>query len=130
MSIKELAEKYIKAEAEAWETGNCDNLQKLEDPDVIWHLMARNQEVVGWEAHKQFILGAWQMVLKIKDEWEFLTGDDNMFALHHKSISKFRGGTPGSASGDKETTSDTLMVMRLKNGRVAEVWTNGSSTIK
>ena len=57
MGIKDFAEKWIEAYVEAFRTGNCDALEKLEDVNMVHHSVARGQEgVVGWLAHKQAIL--------------------------------------------------------------------------
>jgi len=45
MSIKDFAEKFIKAEEEAFHEGNFDALKKLEDPNVIYHELGLGQEV-------------------------------------------------------------------------------------
>jgi hypothetical protein len=39
MSIKDFAEKFIKAENEAWLKGNVDALNAVDAPDVVYHLM-------------------------------------------------------------------------------------------
>ena len=50
MDIKEFAQKFIEAESDAWLIGNFDALEKLEDPNVIYHM--GTGEIVGHEAHK------------------------------------------------------------------------------
>ena len=71
MSIKEFAKKFIKAEDEAWQNGNFDPLEALENPNVIYHILALNQETSGWEAHKQYILTARQGFSNLEQEERF-----------------------------------------------------------
>ena len=55
MSVKEFAEKFIKAQDEAFFNDNISALLDLEDPDVVFHLQ-QGVELIGWEGHKQLIL--------------------------------------------------------------------------
>ena len=130
MSVKEFAEEYIKAEYEAWHEGAFDSLQRLEQPDVAYRLIAIGQETVGWEAHKQYIQGVRQLAPGIRIQWEYLTGDGNIFAMLFKtSGARFTGQMPGwPPPTGKEITVNSLFVFRLKDGKIAEVWSNGTIT--
>lgn len=128
MDIKEFAEKFIEAENEAWQKGNFDPLESLEDPDVVYH-MAPDTDMVGWEAHKQYILGARQAFSDYRQEWKYLAGEGNLFALSYKSRGKFTGEIPGfPPPTGKEITTDYLFLLRLENGKIVEAWANGSMT--
>ncbi len=127
MSIKEFAEKLIKAEDEAWK-GNCDALEKLEDPNVVYHLQPPSPDMVGWEAHKQYFIGARMALSDINQEWQYLTGEGNLFALSYKAHYISTGKVPGFPPAGKEITSDSLFLFRLKNGRIIEAWINGTTT--
>ena len=128
MSIEEFARKFIKADNEAFQKGNFDALEALEDPNVVYHLAA-SPDLVGWEAHKQYILTALQAVSNLQQKWEYLTGDGNVFALSYKSHSLFTGEVPGfPPPTGKEVTGDYLMVFRLKDGKIIEVWEKGTIT--
>jgi predicted ester cyclase len=130
MNIKDFAEKFIKAEEEAIHEGKFDALEKLEDAKVVYHFMRSDTETVGWEAHKNIILGMRQRTPGIRVEWKYLTGEGNLFALSFKaSGAKFTGTTPGSPPPTgKEVTSNSLFVLRVHKGKIAESWSNGTIT--
>jgi predicted ester cyclase len=130
MNTKDFAEKLIKAWYEAFHEGKFDMLEKLDDPKIVYHLMALNQEIVGFEADKQYIIGMCQAAPGARIELKYLTGEGNLFALEFKtSGSKFTGNVTGfPPPTGKEITAHTLIVFRLKNGKVAEVWSNGTIT--
>jgi predicted ester cyclase len=125
MNIKEFAEKFIKAEDEAFQKGNFEPLKALEDPNVVYH-MPWGGDLVGHEGHKQNIMDARQAFSDVKQEWQYLTGDGNLFAVSLKERITSRGNTPGMPSAGKEITTDSLFLLRLKHGKVVEVWNNGS----
>ena len=128
MSIEEFAEKWIKADNEAFQKGNFDALEVLEDPNVVYHLAA-SPDLVGWEAHKQYILTALQAVSGLQQKWEYITGDGNVFSLSYKSRGLFTGEIPGMPPPTgKEVTNDYLFVFRLENGKIVEAWARGSTT--
>ncbi|OGO31238.1 MAG: hypothetical protein A2Z29_09380 [Chloroflexi bacterium RBG_16_56_11] len=114
MSIKDFAEKVIKAEEEAFQKGNFDLLKALEDPDVVYHVYQRRPytEIVGHEAHKQDIVNSSKGRVFTKFEFQYLTGEGNLFAL---SI-KINGG-------------NFLFVGRVKKGKVIEGWVNGNTKV-
>jgi predicted ester cyclase len=126
MDIKEFAEKFIKAEDEAWQTGNCAALEKLEDPTVVYHIPPM-PDTVGWEGHKQYILGTRQAVSDLHQNWEYITGDGNVFSLSYKMRCISKGMIPGTKNGGK-ITSDSLFVFKLKGGKIIEAWSKGSMT--
>jgi len=126
MPVKEFAEKFIKAENKAWKTGNCDALEALENPNVVYHQSPA--DVMGWEAHKQYILMARQATSDLKQEWEYLTGAGNLFALSYKMncivTRELMGIPPG-----KKVTNDSIFVVRLARGKIAETWIKGAMTV-
>jgi hypothetical protein len=127
MNIKEFAEKFIKAEDEAWQNGNIGLLEKLEHPDVVYHMAALG-EVKGFEMHKQQILGYRMGASDIKQEWKYLTGDGNVFAMSYKSRVISNGKVPILPPAGKEMTTDTIFVFLVNNGKVIEAWNNGTFT--
>ncbi|OGO31239.1 MAG: hypothetical protein A2Z29_09385 [Chloroflexi bacterium RBG_16_56_11] len=128
MSIKDFAEKFIKAEDEAWQKGNCDALEKLEDPNVVYHMSAPFGEVVGFEVHKQQILGNRMVASEIKQDWKYLIGEGNLFAMGYKSRVISNGKVPGFPPAGKEITNDGLFLFHMKNGKIIEAWYNGTVT--
>ncbi len=129
MNIKDFAEKFIKAEDEAFQKGDFTALSKLEDPNVIYHMSALG-EMKGHEAHKQDIMGTRQACSDIKQEWKYLAGDGNLFAISYNSRSRITGEKPGfPVPIGKVVAYDALFVFRVKNNRVNEVWANGTLAI-
>lgn len=128
MSIKDFAEKFIKAENDAFQKGDFTALAKLEDPYVVYHMYQLPAEVVGHEAHKQDIIRSQQGVSFTKLEFQYLTGEGNLFALSYKAHYISTGKVPGFPPAGKEITSDSLFLFRLKNGRIIEAWINGTTT--
>jgi predicted ester cyclase len=129
MNIKEFAEKFIEAENQAFQQGNFDALEKLEDPNVVYH-MGSLGDMVGHEAHKQDIIGTRQACSDVKQEWKYLTGEGNLFALSYKSNAKFIAEKPGlPIPVGKKIATDYLFLLRIKNNRIIEAWANGSINI-
>jgi hypothetical protein len=131
MNTKDFAEKFIKAEDEAWLNGNFAALEKIEDPKVIYHMPPPMPDVAGFEAHKQYILGNGQLTSGLRQEWHYLTGEGSVFALSYKATGQFTGQIPGlPPTTGKNFINDFLFLFQLKKGKVTEVWTNGSMAIK
>jgi predicted ester cyclase len=128
MNIKDFAEKFIKAEEEIWHKGNFKPLEALEHPDVYYHLPPPNQDAKGFEAHKQQILGMKAAFSNVKQEWKYLAGDGNVFALSYKAAYTSSGKIPGFPPAGKIVSSDTIWVFQIKNDKVIEGWANGSVT--
>jgi predicted ester cyclase len=125
MDIKEFAEKYIKAEKDAFQKDDFTALAKLEDPDVVYHTSTFG-DLVGYEGHKQNIMSWPQFASDIKQEWKYLTGEGNLFALSYKARYISKGNIPGTPPAGKEYSRDALFLLRLKHGKIVEVWNNGS----
>ncbi len=128
MDTKEFAEKYIKAEDEAWLKGNVDALDEFEHADVVYHLTPPLQDVVGREAHKQFITMARQAFSDIKIDIKYLTGEGNLVGFLYHGSEKFTGEFPGLPPGKgQEVTANELWLFRLKDGKVSEGWMYGTT---
>jgi predicted ester cyclase len=125
MNIKKFAEKFIKAEDEAFQKGNFEPLKAIEDPDVVYH-MSSFGDLVGQEGHKQNIMSSHQLASDIKQEWNYLTGEGNLFALSYKARYISKGDIPGWPPAGQEASRDALFLFRLKHGKIVEVWNNGS----
>ena len=114
-NIRQFAEKYMQAQKNAWENGDFELLETLEDPDVAFHNINGNV-TVGLEAHKKYI----QEYRKgpggkaqLHQEWKYLMGEANMFSLSSKWTWTFQ---------DLKMTTDRLMVGRIRNGKLVEEW--------
>ena len=129
MNTKDFAEKFIKAEDEAWLKGNVDALNAVDDPNVIYHLMPAMPDIVGLEAHKQYIVAARKAFTDMKFEWKYLTGEGNLFAVFYTSHMMFTGEFPGlPPPTGKEVTMSEICLCRTKKGKIVEVWMAGAAT--
>jgi hypothetical protein len=129
MNIKDFAEKFTKAEEEAWKKGNFKPLEALEDPSVVYHV-SPFPDIVGFEAHKQYIQGSVQTSSDLRQEFKYLVGDGNLFALIYKSSGRLINEIPGlNIPKGENYTTDYLCLFRLKGDKVAEAWMNGSFTV-
>jgi len=124
-STRELASKYIAAENDAWSTSNLADLEAVEDPDVVYHMPGL--ELKGRKAHTDYIVKGRPTVLNLKQNWKYLSGEGNHFALAYDSsaIVKANDTTPSMS-----VSNDFLFVVRASNGKIAEVWMNGTTTAK
>ncbi len=87
-------------------------------------------DIEGHEAHRQYILAICHACSDIKQEWEYLAGDGDVFAMSYKSSGRFVAEMPGLPTPiGKSFVNDYLMVMRLQNKKVAEVWAHGTMTL-
>ena len=125
MNIKDFAGKLIKAEEEAFQKGNFEPLKAIEDPNVVYH-MGSFGDLVGHEGHKQNIMDGRQAFSDIKQEWKYLTGEGNLFALSLKEVIFFKGNIPGMPSAGQEAVNNALFLIRLKHGKIVEAWSIGS----
>jgi hypothetical protein len=129
MSIKELAEKFIKAEKDAFLKNDFTSLAELEDPNVVIHISPLG-DFIGHEAQKKYILGATQAVSDLKVELKYLAGEGNFFLFSYKSSGKITGNTPGFPPAiNKKLTNNFLFAVYVKKGKVAEIWANGSFNV-
>jgi hypothetical protein len=128
MNIKDFAEKFIKAEDEIWHKGNYKPLETLENPDVYYHMPPPFQDAKGFEAHKQQILGYRMVLSEVKQEWKYLAGDGNVFALAYKARYVSNGKSPEFPAG-KAMNAEAIWVFQLKDGKIIEGWEQGTGSI-
>ena len=126
MNIKKFAEKFIKAEDEAWLKGNFKPLEALEDPKVIYHFILMGQEIIGYEAHKQQILDFKAGFSSLKQVWKYLTGEGNLFALSYISNYISNGKIPSLPPAGGKLSGNSIFLFRLKNRKIIEAWVNGT----
>jgi len=128
MDIKKFANKFIKAEDEAWKNDNIKPLEVMEHPDVVYHFYFLGADVKGFEAHKQQIFDSKAQYSDIRQEWGYLTGEGSHFALAYKARYISNGTVPGLPPAGGEVSVNALFLFRVKKGKVAEAWVNGTMT--
>lgn len=113
-NIRQFAEKYMQAQKNAWENGDFELLETLEDPDISFHNINGNG-TVGLEAHKKYIQEnrKGKGKAQVHQEWKYLMGEGNMFCLSSKWTWTFQ---------DLKMTENMLMVGRIRNGKLVEEW--------
>ena len=115
-SPRDFAEKFIAAEKKAWMTGETGDLEAVEDANIKFHLPGA--ELTGWPAHKDYIVKGRATVPDLKQDWQYLSGEGNHIVLSYAATATV-GGLP--------TTLNYLFVLRLGNGKVVEIWANGTT---
>ena len=110
IDLEKFAEEYIKALRLAFQQGDFDALESFEDPNVVYHTSG----IVGFEAHKQYIINGRKFVTDLQQEWVYVAGDCSLFVLSYKAS--------GIAPDKSKFEIDARMVYRLKDGKVIEVW--------
>ena len=115
IDLQKFATRFIKAEDQAWQQGDFAALQAIEDPNITFHGL----DVKGWKAHKQYIMNARQNVPGIEQEWHYLTGDGNLFALSYKAYYLIN---------NEKMQTEALMLFHIGNGRITDVWINMNSS--
>ncbi len=129
MLIEELAEKFIKAELDGFLRKDFTALAEIEAPGIVFHMNPLG-DFKGHEAQKQYILGVTQVVSDLQVELKYLAGEGNFFLLSYKASGKITGNNPWFPPAvNKKIANDYLFAVRVKNGKVAEVWANGSSNV-
>ena len=128
MDIKEFAKNFIEAENQAFKQGKFDALEDLEASNVVYH-WGSSRDMVGHEAHKQDILSLRPAISNVKMEMKYLVGDGDVFALSLKSSGRYISEIPmRPVPVGKNFSDDALLVYRLKDNKIAEVWIHGNST--
>jgi len=128
MNTKKFADKFIKAEDEAWKKGDFKPLEDLEDPKVIYHFIVLGQDIIGFEAHKQQILDSLSAYSDIRQDWKYLVGEGNLLALLYDAKYISKGTVPGLPPAGGQVTSNLMFCFRLKNEIIVEAWVNGTMT--
>ena len=130
MSIKDFADKFVEAEDAAFQRGDFGALSKLEHANVVYHMGIPLGDIAGHEAHKQDILGSRQACSDIKQDWKYLAGDGNLFAMSYKASGRFTAEKPGFPTPiGKSFANDYLFVLRLEAQKIVEVWAHGTMAI-
>ncbi len=126
MDTKDFADKYVRAEDNAFQKGDFTALSKLKDPNIVYH-MGLLGDTVGHEAHKQDILGTRQACSGIKQEWKYLEGEGNLYVMDYKSFARITGEKPGiPVPIGKKLSTACLFLIRVANGMIKEAWAGGN----
>jgi predicted ester cyclase len=128
MLPKEFAEKFIKAEDEAWLKGNVNALDEVEDVNVVYHFPSF-PDVTGRDAHKQFIAAACKALSDIKIDIKYLIGEGDLVGFLYKDSKRSTGEFFGQPPTGKTMSANELWLFRLKNDKVIEGWMWGTTTI-
>lgn len=128
MSFKE---RFLKAEDEAWK-GNIKALEEIDDLNVVIHMclhpMGVLPDLIGVEAHKQYIQGSLGAVSNLTQEWSDFVQQGDSAAVRYISKGNLTGQIPGMAPPrGQEYTVDCLMLLHLRNDKVIEYWMYGYS---
>lgn len=117
------ADKFMAAENKAWSTGEVGDLKALEDSNIIYHLPGL--DLKGWKAHEDYIVQGRPKIANLKQNWTYLSGQGNHFALAYDSTATLLadGKTPPA-----DVANNYLFFFRVKDNKIAEVWVNGSAT--
>ncbi|UCG54007.1 MAG: nuclear transport factor 2 family protein [Dehalococcoidia bacterium] len=127
MGVKEIAEKYIQADKQAFQEGYFDALEQIYAPDIVIH-SAQNPDSIGFEANKEYIQKVRENVSDLHQEFEFITGDGNVFAISYKATFTPKVDIPIAPAGST-VNIDSLFVLRCENDKIAEIWMKGNTTL-
>ena len=119
---KEIAEKFIAAENEAWDNGNVDALDEVEDPNIVLHVVGQ-PDIMGRDAHKQFIAFAREAYSNPEHEFFDVIGTGNIAAFRYTErfiFDKEMEGLPPPTG--KDAFHEGAMFLHIKNGKIVELY--------
>jgi predicted ester cyclase len=120
---KEIAEKFVKAEEEAWIKGNVDALDEVEDPNIVIHGVGGMPDIVGRDGHKQFITGARQAFAGVRHEFLDITGSGDIAAFRYTERFTYDKELPGfPPPTGKSVYYPGAMFLHIKNNRIVEIY--------
>lgn len=129
MTIEEFAGKYIEAEKQAFREGDFTVLEAIVAPNVVYHWGA-GRDMVGHEPHKRDIMEYRRRTSRHIQEWDYVIGDGDVCVLSIKETMTFKEEFPViSAPAGATIVFDAFFVLRRENGKVAEAWIKGVSTV-
>jgi len=128
MNTKKFAEKFIKAEDEAWYKGNVDALDEVEHENVVYHFPGF-PDVNGRDAHKQFITAARKALSDIKINIKYLMGAGDLVGFLYTDSKRSTGELFGQPPTGKVIAANELWLFHIKGGKVIEGWMFGTNTI-
>ena len=126
MDIKEIAEKFIEAEHQAFQQGKFEALEQIESPDIVIH-MPPAPDFHGFEAHKQYIMNGRETTTGFHQDWGYVTGDGNIAVLSLKQKMTLTVDNQAfKIPAGSTVNADGLFVLRRENDRIAEIWIKSS----
>jgi predicted ester cyclase len=116
-------ERFLKAKAEAWYKGNLDALDDVDDPAIVIH-QPPTPDMVGREAHKQYIAGTRQAFSDYRQEWADVITEGGIMAARYIAHMKHTGPSPmiPVPPTGKELTVSAAMFFHIKNDRIVEMF--------
>ena len=122
MDIKEIAEKFIEAEHQAFQQGKFEALEQIESPDIVIH-MPPAPDFHGFEAHKQYIMNGRESSTDFQQDWGYVTGDGNVAVLSLIQKMTVTVDNPiFKITAGSTVNADAFFVLRRENDRIAEIW--------
>lgn len=109
IDLKTFAQRFENAERLAWQEGKFEELEAIEDANIIYH----GYPIKSFADHKQYIVESRKTISESTMDMEYLTGDGSLFAVNYTSSA--------TVNGEKITTS-ALMLFKVKNEKITEVW--------
>jgi predicted ester cyclase len=123
MSLKELKDKIIRWEEEAWLKGNVNAMDEGFAPDVVLHMFPF-PAIKGLEAVKQGILAQLQAYSNIQWDTEEMICEGNTIVFRYTLRMKHTGASltmPVSPTG-KELVLKGCDVFHMKDGKIVEMF--------
>ncbi len=121
MSTKELIEKCILAEEDAWCNGDVEALDGVYDPDIVLHVYPF-PDVKGLQACKQRILDRRPAYSNIHFEFKERFIEGNNGAIRYTMFVKHTGTSPSFPvpPTGKELVLNGCVILRIKNDKIIE----------
>jgi predicted ester cyclase len=122
MSIKDFAEQYIKNWREALLNGKIQNFKALFDPDFVYHASGQDLNLAAYMQHIVY-LRTNSKILEI--DVNYVVSDRKIFVVSFKGRYNFMSDIPGLPPvKGKELAAYDICVLRIKNSKVIEGWSN------
>jgi hypothetical protein len=125
MNPKEIAKKYMWAQTEAWQNGNNNAFDEIEDQNVVFHYLPEFTDVTGGlDGHKQHVVDMQKVFSNLKvSSMKYITGEGNVFSFLASGQMTIVGQMPGwPPPSGKEISWVQMFVCRIKEDKVSEVW--------
>jgi hypothetical protein len=122
MNIKEFAEQYIKDWREALLNGKVQNFETLFDPAFVYHASGQDLDLAAYMQHIVFLRSS-SKILEI--DINYVVSGGNIFVVSFKGRYNFKSDMPGFPPlVGKELAAYDLCVLRIKNNKAIEGWSN------